>query len=90
MFASIIFILIFCEIGEKVTQMFVEIDREICQIRWFRFPIGVQRYFVTIMSFSQNTVKFDGFGNITGSREVFKQVKKMKLRIFLFIRLKYI
>lgn len=74
MFASIIFILIFCEVGEKVSQMF-DIDREISQLRWFRFPIKVQRHFVTIMSFGQKTVVLNGFGSISGSREVFKRVR---------------
>lgn len=75
MFSSIIFILIFCEVGEKVSQMFVEIDREIIHIQWFWFPIEVQRYFVIILSFGQKTVCLNGFGSISGSREVFKHVR---------------
>lgn len=68
MFWAFILSLIFCEIGEKMSNAFDE--------NWYLLPIMIQRNILMIMSFSHRHVVLSGFGSITGSREVFKEVSE--------------
>lgn len=66
--------LIFCEVGEKVSNVFSEFEYEIGQIKWYLFSNSNRQLLITIMCFCQKTITLGGFGSIQGSREVFKNV----------------
>lgn len=74
MFWALVLSAIFCEVGEKMSNVWVEINDEIEKINWYLLPIETQKIIVTIMSFSQRAVILDGLGSISGSREIFKEV----------------
>lgn len=74
MFWALVLSAIFCEIGEKNSNVWVEINDEIEKIDWYLLSIEFQKTIITIMSFSQRAVILDGFGSISGSREIFKEV----------------
>lgn len=76
MFWAFILSLIFCEIGEKMSNAFDEIGGEFGYINWYLLPIVIQRKILMIMSFSQKHVVLSGYGSITGSRAVFKEVSE--------------
>lgn len=74
MFWSFTLTLIFCEFGEKMRNAFDEIGAQFEYISWYLLPIVDQQKIPMIMSFNQMPVILRGYGSITGSREVFKQV----------------
>lgn len=74
MVSSFFTILIFCEVSEKITNIFVEIYNEIEQIKWYLFTMDKRRIFAAIIGFSQKPVTLEGFGSIRGSRDAFKNV----------------
>lgn len=75
MISSFVAILIFCEVSEKITNIFIEIYYEIEQIKWYLFTMDKRRIFAAIIGFSQKSVILDGFGSIRGSRDAFKNVR---------------
>lgn len=68
-------ILLICEFGERVSGRFDEIDKMICRLGWYSFPIEVQRMLPFVMMATHKPVIFRGFSNILLTRETFKQVK---------------
>ena len=66
--------LVFCEVGEKVTNVFCEFEYEIGQIKWYLFTNSNRQLLISIMCFCQKPITLDGFGSIKGSREVYKKV----------------
>lgn len=70
-----------CEFGQQIFGLFNQISDTIDQIKWYRFPIRVQRMLPTIAIFAQQTITLEVFGSISCSRESFKKVKfKKKLK----------
>lgn len=65
---------IFCEVGERMSIVWAELDDEIKKIDWYFLPTKMGKTFIITMSFSQRKVTLNGFGNISGSREIFKMV----------------
>lgn len=63
-----------CELGQRLTNAFEEINDEIWQMDWYLFPSQIQRMLPTIMNLTQKKVAFKCFGSIAGSRETFKKV----------------
>lgn len=70
----IVTMMIFCEVGEKVSNLFSGFEYEVGQIKWYLFSKSNEQLLLTIMSFCQKPIAFDGFGSIKGSRDVFKNV----------------
>lgn len=64
--------------------MFVVLDYEIGQTKWYLMPIKLQQTFRIITVVLQQPVILDGFGSIVGSRVVFQQViiKNSKCSIY--------
>lgn len=69
---SLIFLL--CELGEMVTNQYEMLDFEMYQCDWYLFSVGMQRSLVIFMSFSQQPIMIQGFGNTRCVRDTFKKV----------------
>lgn len=67
-------IFFFCELSERITKQFVEVDEEICNSHWYKLPIDIQKMYPMIIIGSQKPVSLYGLGNIECSREAFKNV----------------
>lgn len=85
----IITMLMFCEVGEKVSIVFDEIKLEIEKIKFYLVSKSTEKLLITIMTFCQKPIALDGFGNIKGSREEFKnvssfQTKCINVKAFIF------
>lgn len=50
-------IFLYCEIGEKVTQKFDEINYEIGQFDWYSFPFELLKFMPTIMLVNQQPMQ---------------------------------
>lgn len=75
MFWALVLSAIFCEVGEKMSNVWVEVNDGIEKIEWYFLPTKMQKAIIITMSFSQKSVVLDGFGSISGSREMFKKVR---------------
>lgn len=67
-------ICIVCELGERMTIAYDEMDCVIQQFSWYLFPIQIQRQLPIVMINAQQSVTLQCFGSIFANRESFKQV----------------
>ena len=83
-FWAIVMVFFACEIGERFSHAFDEIDDDIEQFDWNLFPMKIQRLLVTLMINTQQPFEIMCFGSTACIRETFKRVsffntKKQKL-----------
>lgn len=67
-------ILIFCELGDRITDRFNKIPDIIYQRNWYTFPNEIQKIIPIIMMAAQKPVVLQGFLNLEFTRESFKKV----------------
>lgn len=63
-----------CEIGQRFTNAYDEVDDAINQLDWYLLPMKVQRVLPVIMMKSQKEWSIECFGSIACNRETFKKV----------------
>ena len=67
-------IFIACELCERVSSAYSEINDAVNQFDWYLFPKKVKRYLPMIILNTQMSVTFECFGSIYFSRQTFKNV----------------
>lgn len=87
MFAAFLQIFFLCELGERITHQYNEIDEEICRMKWYLLPIRMQKILPTIMIGTQTPVMLAGFGNMRCTREDFKTVRNLFTEIFTYAKI---
>lgn len=65
---------VFCELGQRTTNAFEDIDDIICQFDWYLFPIELKRMLPMFVNVAQQPVEIACFGSFKCSRETFKKV----------------
>ena len=73
-FWSFIMIFFYCELGETVSDQFVEFDDELCQCNWYLYPMEIQKMLLIFMCEAQQLTLFRGYANIECTRDSFKNV----------------
>ena len=63
-----------CEIGQRFTNLYNEINNEICLIDWYLPSIEIQRMLLTILMYTQQPVEITFFGSMSCTRAQFKRV----------------
>lgn len=63
-----------CELSQRVTNQYEEINDLTKQFDWYLFPNEIKRILPIFMIGPQQSVEFYCFGTITSSRETFKKV----------------
>lgn len=63
-----------CEVAERITNEFLEIDYVIGHFDWYLYPTEVQRMLPIVIIMAQQPVVIECFGSISCSRETFKKV----------------
>ena len=66
-----------CEIGQRATNAYSDIEDEIIQLDWYLYPIEIQRKLVPLLIYIQKPVQIEFFGSVSCSRMQFKKVKYM-------------
>lgn len=67
-----------CELGERVSNEFVELDDTICLFNWYKFPQNVCRDLPFIQMCTQQPVRINVFGKkISCTREIFQKVSSI-------------
>lgn len=75
---SLALIFISCDLCEKTSDAYNEIDYEISQLDWYLLPFAVKKLLPIIIMNAQKEVKFECFGTvISGDRDAFKKVCKI-------------
>lgn len=67
-------IFIVCELCQRATNEFGDVNDVIGQFAWYRFPTIIKKRLPTIIQFAQQDIVFECFGSISCSREAFKKV----------------
>lgn len=84
-FNSFAFIFISCELGQRLSDAFNEINDVIDRSEWNLFKNEFKRILPMIMIISQEPVMLECFGRISCCRDVFNKVRKITVSInFIF------
>lgn len=68
-----------CELGQRITNAFDNVDEALNELDWYLFPIGVKKMLAMIMGNTQEIVALKCFGSMVCGRDVFKNVSVMKI-----------
>lgn len=77
------FVFVVCELCERVSQGFNDINDVFNECNYLLFPIELQRLAPIAVIFTQQPMEFNFFGRITCSRECFKLVNLVDPFVFL-------
>lgn len=66
----------FCEIGERVSHQFNAFDAELCQCKWYLYPVDVQQMLLIFMGNAQQPILIRSYGGIACTRDSFEKVWK--------------
>lgn len=66
--------LFICELGQRLSNAFVEIDNAIELFRWYLFPLEVKKMLPIVLSAAHRPVVLEFFGSLSGTRGTFKEV----------------
>lgn len=75
--AAFVPIFLLCELGERLTDRFNQIDNTVLQCNWYKYPKNVRKMLPIIISDTQQSFVFVGLGNIQCSRDAFKNVSHL-------------
>lgn len=81
---SFVFVFIASEFGHSISTAFIEIDYEIGQFDWYKFPMEMRKILPILLMVTQKPLTLEVFGSITCERETFKKVSE--IAEFSFIR----
>lgn len=68
------FIFIVCDLGQRTSDDFDELNDETTQLDWYLFSEDIKRILLTILINLQEPVVIEIFGSITNCRDCFKKV----------------
>lgn len=71
-------VFIICELCQRITNAFEEIEDVITQFKWYIFPDEVKRMLSIIINTGQQSVELKCFGSTSCNRETFKKVSFQK------------
>lgn len=71
---GLVVVLICCELNQRSSDAFEQIEFTIDEWHWHLFPIEMQKMLLVIIANAQKPVEFECFGSITCSRTVFRKV----------------
>lgn len=67
-------VFIACDLGQRMSNAFNEIDRKIERSHWYLLPSDLKRILPLFIAASQEPVELECFGSATLSRDVFRRV----------------
>lgn len=70
-------VFVVCELGERLTNAFEQIEYEIEKSDWYLFSHEIQRLLPIILIVSQQPVELECFGSVNGRRETYKKVSHL-------------
>lgn len=79
-FYLILFTLLLCEPGSKMTKQFDIFGDKLAQCNWYAVPAKLQRMYLIFFSDTQNPIKISSYGNIVCERETSKTVCQLWVR----------
>lgn len=71
---ALTFVFIACELGQRLTDAFEEIEDIVDHFDWYLFPNEIKRILLIVMVIAQQPVEMECFGSISCSRVTFKNV----------------
>lgn len=77
------FTFIFCELGQRVSDLMKQIIDTIDQFDWYLFPMEIQRMLPILLIVAQQPIDIVVIGSTSANRDTFKKVKSL-MRILVF------
>lgn len=62
------------ELGQWVTNQFIEFSDEVCACSWYALPLKMQQMYLIFLMDTEQPMHIHSYGDIACSRETFKQV----------------
>lgn len=72
-------VFVVCELCQRASYFFIEINSSIDILDWYLFPINVQKIMPTLLIMAQQPVEIECFGSIVCDRDTFKRVSSIAL-----------
>lgn len=69
------YMMIICDLCQRITDAFEELSETIYQLDWYSFPNEVQQILPIVINFTQQPIEFNCFGSTPLTRELFKLVR---------------
>lgn len=69
-----LYVFVLCELGQRITNRFEQLDDSFGQCNWYLFPIEMKKMFVITTAISQQPIFIRGYGNVFCSCETLKRV----------------
>lgn len=66
--------LVFCNLGEIVTNQFCKINNTLYYCNWYTFPSRLQKILPIVMISAQELVVIQSFASLSCTRDAFKKV----------------
>lgn len=71
---SVVFVSLFCELGEMISKQYDEVDQQLFECNWYKFPVEIQRMLIIFTANTQQPVRILGYGNVLCTRDTLKKV----------------
>lgn len=71
---AVVLVFINCELGQKITDAYEQVEITIERSDWYLFPIKTQQMLPMIIANAQQPVELECFGSMKCNREMFKNV----------------
>lgn len=73
-FCSFVNICLYCEMGQTVTNQFVEFEVELHRSKWYLFKTELQRNYLIFLAIAEQSITAYGYGQIECIRLSLKKV----------------
>lgn len=72
-------VFIVCELCQRGSRLFIEINSFVEQLNWYLFPKNIQQMMLTISIMTVQPVDIECYGSIVCNRDTFKRVSSVRL-----------
>lgn len=69
-----------CELGQRVSHSFTEINSIVDQLDWYLFPNEIQKIMPIIINNVQQPIEIECFGDVRCNRKSFKKVSSKQIK----------
>lgn len=75
---ALILIFATCELGQRFTNAFIEVDDDLAHLKFYLLPMEIRRVLPIIMIYSQEPLVVKFFGQMSVTRDQFKRVSDLQ------------
>lgn len=75
---SLTMVFIACELGQRLSNSFTNVENDLNQVDWYLLPVDQQRIWQMLITYAQEPIAVKFFGSVSCSRLQFRKVSNCK------------